>query len=942
MVAHAATIGLRPGPVVLADPGEPALRGRQSAHPAGFGHWMFDFARAIGKVTAPMKTLLLLSFPLAAFFAWPGSGGKVTLSPDGRIATPEAARDAARGLKKPVRIVVADGTYACPTPLVLSAEDSGVTWEAAPGAHPVFSGGRRVTGWQDGGNGLWKTDLPEVKAGRWYFEQLWVNGRRATRARSPDAGFFNAIGHASPGVFPQPENVKDRGEWLRKLRYHSFTARKPEFDALARLTDTEQADAVILFPHTWSVHHYRVRELNRSERGVLMDGPMVYEILTHEADGRYWVENFRGALDAPGEWFLARDGELLYRPLPGEDMTAAEVVAPVSETLLRLDGASNVTFKGLSFRHQNWLTPSKGYGEGQAAIGIGGAVTIRRGTNVVFDGCEIAHVGGYGISFEADVHDAALLNSHLHDLGGGGVKIGPFGGDPRRNPTDRVTVDNCIIQHGGRIFPEAVGVIVTHSGDNVISHCDIADFFYSSISIGWVWGYGESRAQRNRVENNHLHHIGWGVISDMGGVYLLGPAFGTVLRGNHIHDIASYRYGGWGLYTDEGSTGVLMENNLVHDTSESTFHQHYGYYNTVRNNILAFGGKAQIQRSRPETHLSFIYENNIVVWDRDVKLLDGSKYNWNFPEKPDRGYPRETYLMRNNLYWPVGGVFTNRLALEWTWDEWKKSGRDAGSLMADPKFADLAKRDFTLAADSPAFTLGFQPWDVAQAGVRGAAWRAKAAATVNYPDFAERSRPWPSPDFVLDNETFEFTDISQCWLPRQEIHQEAKGDHIGVTDSQAAGGKRSLMLKDAKGLQFSYNPHLVIKPGYTNGTATVGFDFRFDPGAKFYFEWRDNGQDYRAGPSIWFNGGDALEIKNGPRVDGIAPGRWMRLEVTTPLGEKAGKCEIRITLPGEPAPRILRDIPCETGWMDFARLVISMTSDADTALYLDNLDITKK
>lgn len=887
--------------------------------------------------------------------------GKVTLDPGGRISTPQAARDAARKMEKPVRIVVEDGRYEMAAPLELGPEDSGVTWESSKRAKPVFSGGRRITGWQQAEGGLWKADLPEVRAGNWYFEQLWVNGVRATRARSPNAGFFNAASHASPGVFPQPASVTNRGDWLAKLRFHSFIARKPAFEDLAKLTDAEQPDVAVLFPHTWSVHHYRIRELNRAERGVLMDGPTGYEILTHEQDGRFWVENYRAALDAPGEWFLARGGELLYRPREGEDMAKAEIIAPVAETLLKTDGASDVTFRGISFQHQNWTMGAKGYGEGQAAVGIGGAVTLRRGTNLVFDGCEIARVGGYGISFEADVRGSSILNSRLHDLGGGGVKIGPFGGDPLKTPTGRITVDNCIIQHGGRIFPEAVGVIVTHSGDNAITHCDIGDFFYSSISLGWVWGYGESVAQRNRVENNHLHHLGWGVISDMGGVYLLGPAFGTVIRGNHIHDIASYRYGGWGLYTDEGSTGVLMENNLVHDTSESGFHQHYGYYNTVRNNIFAFGSKAQIQRSRPETHLSFIFEHNIIVWNPDVKLLDGTKYNWNFPEKPERGYPRETYIMRNNLYWPVGGVNTNRLAQEWTWAEWQKSGRDRGSVLADPKFADLAKRDFTPAGDSPAMKVGFQPWDFSQAGVRDLpgttrfpvrnpadgkvlhmTWRELAAATVDYPDFAERSRPWPSPDFEMENETFEFVDAGQCWLPRQEIHQEAKGDHIGVTEAQAAGGKRSLQFKDAKGLKFSYNPHLVIQPRYTNGTATVGFDFRFDPGAKFYFEWRNDGQDYKTGPSIHFNGDGALQIRNGPRVEGIAAGQWMRLEMTAALGAKAGTCEVRVTLPGEKEPRTFRDIPCEADWNAFTRLVLSMTSDADTSLYLDNLSIGRK
>ncbi|MFO1490765.1 MAG: right-handed parallel beta-helix repeat-containing protein [Kiritimatiellia bacterium] len=780
-----------------------------------------------------------------------------------------------------------------------------------------------------------------MREGKWYFEQLWVNGVRATRARSPNTGFFNAVRTRPRAYSPAAGRAGPRGVAAEtgSSRFHRPGS---EFAALAGLTEAERPDAVVLFPHTWSVHHYRIQEMNRVERGVLMDGPMGYEILTHEQDGRYWIENFHAALDQPGEWFLSRNGELFYRPLPGEEIAGTEVIVPVADMLLKTDGANDVTFTGISFQHQNHLTPKNGYGEGQAAVSIAGALTFRRGTGIALDGCEIAHTGGYGVSFEADVRDSSLLHSHLRDLGGGGVKIGPFGGDPLKNPTGRITVDNCIIQHGGRIFPEAVGVLVTHSGGNRITQCDIGDFFYTAISAGWVWGYGESVAQGNLVENNHLHHLGWGVISDMGGVYLLGPAFGTVVRGNHIHDIASYRYGGWGLYTDEGSTGVLMENNLVHDTSESGFHQHYGYYNTVRNNIFAFGGRAQIQRSRPETHLGFIFENNIVAWNPDSKLLDGSKYNWDFPEKTERGYPRETYILRNNLYWPVGGVFTNKLAGEWTWADWQKSGRDRGSILADPRFADLAARDFMLSTDSPALPLGFKPWDLSLAGVRGEAWRAVAATTVRYPDFAERSRPWPAPDFEIENETFEYMDAGQCWLPRQEIHQEARGDHIGVTGDVAATGRFSLKFQDAKGLQFSYDPHLVLTPRYTNGVATVRFDFRFDPGAKFYFEWRDDGQDYKTGPSIHFGGDGTMRIKNGPAVEGIVAGQWMRLEMTAPLGpDAAGRCEVRLTLPGDKEPRLFRDISCEAGWTSFSRLVISMTSDADTALYLDNLSITR-
>ncbi|MFO1521400.1 MAG: hypothetical protein U1G05_05025 [Kiritimatiellia bacterium] len=155
----------------------------------------------------------------------------VELKPGGGTASPQAARDAARRLPKPVRIIVADGRYELPAALELTAEDSGVAWEAAPGAKPVFSGGRKIAGWKDAGSGLWRSDLPEVREGKWYFEQLWVNGVRATRARSPNTGFFNAVAHASPGVFPRRRTCRTArrgcGNWLITVSSPGLGVRRP-------------------------------------------------------------------------------------------------------------------------------------------------------------------------------------------------------------------------------------------------------------------------------------------------------------------------------------------------------------------------------------------------------------------------------------------------------------------------------------------------------------------------------------------------------------------------------------------------------------------------------------------------------------------------------------------------------------------------------------------
>jgi len=887
-------------------------------------------APAAGAAQGESRDLLLHVAP-AGSDAWSGRLPAANADgTDGPLATLARAQERVRelkaapgGLQTPVSVLLRGGVYTQARPLVFTPADSGtqecpVTYAAYPGETPVLSGGVPVTGWQPDDSDqsrrrcdgkLWRVDLPQNAArDAWRFNQLFVNGQRRPRARIPNQrDFLRADGPAAKG---------DR---------RSFYFQEGDLKEWQNLRDV-----VLVVYHSWETSIHHIQSLDLEACLVTLREPAPWPMGDWEKQQRYVVENVFEGLDAPGEWYVDQGtGRLTYYPLPGETMAATEAVAArLTSTLVQFKGEPTkgafveyLRFRGIAFRHTNSQL-RRLHNPGQAEIYQPGQIQAVGLRQASFEGCEVAHTGAHAIGLAEGCTDVRIERCHLHDLGGGGVYIGGGWGVGETAPTERISVDNCFIRDGSYQFHGAHGVWIGRSSNNTVTHNEISDFDYSGISCGWSWGFQPTSANHNILDYNHIHHLGNGDgLSDMGGIYTLGISPGTTERYNHIHDVFNYApvSHGSGIYPDEGSSEILIENNVVYRVRTCPLFQHYGKDNTIRNNLFALGGEGQLQRCREDIPCHYVATGNLVYADIP-KMLGGVWKNGD-------------WKLERNLYWSTAGAPTFA-GLDFA--AWQAKGNDAGSVVADPLFADPAKGDFGLRPNSPALALGFKPIDLSSTGLYGdPAW---VALPKQYPNRTLKEVPPPPESPFIANLDFEGQ------LPDQPpvdgaLHEGENGASIRVSADTAASGAQSLKFTDAPGQKDPWTPHLYYRRTYSSGKVQLSWDMlnTKEAPARFYIEVREyEGSPYVVGPTVSV-APDGRMTASGREVGTIPLGEWCHVDITITLGEGTpGTYQFALRVPGREA--ITAELPYQNHtFREVQWLGVSSTTEGASTFYLDNV-----
>lgn len=591
------------------------------------------------------------------------------------FATLEAAQKAVRetrknGTKGPVEVLVKGGTYYLEQTIEFTPDDNGtttdpVTWKAAPGEKVVLSGGKRLKGsWQKGKDGVWFMNLPEAKGwkrnsqepekymkkpdGPLNFRELFVNGKRATRARYPNKDQDNPFMYAV-------SSTKDQ-------------IRVP--DGILKKSWGNEDDAQINIVPRWRFFNQwnDVVGIDAGNSSVII-GPREqhFEI---DKGSWFWIEGVKDELDAPGEWYLDhQEGRLFYKPIAGESPDRSEFIVPVLNRIFYLKGdlengihVSDISFRGFEIRHTTYTL-----GQIEARVHTDCAVMFENTKNCSVTDCRFDNIGGYALWLHLDSRNNIFDHNTVTNSGGGGVLMT----GARLSYMD----DTKIYTPGEKaatVFP-----IMNRITANTVEHCGKIRYYGGGVHM-------DSRPASMAMEpGNHIAHNHFRDLS-RNGIFAFRNQGGNVIEFNEIHDcmqttidgaaihlatmnrlaapnhiLNNYLYDIWGyeqlpegkprrtlangIFLDWATSNTTVRNNVIWNAGDKEIKPIMGNWNLVMDNNLA--SKTRIDPFMPNeigpkgTAANCIYpeqlrNTGVVVTSSDKNLVT---YNGNWENKQIAG-----------------------------------------------------------------------------------------------------------------------------------------------------------------------------------------------------------------------------------------------------------------------------------------------------------------
>ncbi|MDB4919569.1 right-handed parallel beta-helix repeat-containing protein [Mucilaginibacter sp.] len=516
-----------------------------------------------------------------------------------------------------IHIIVKDGEYILDEPLFIRPEDSGTASsptliENAPNARPVISGGAAVNNWKraaihisglptEAQGRVWEAHVPKVGGNTLLFRQLWINGKKAVRARESDTdedmGRILSLNKVKQEIYiavPKVGLPKDPGQmemvihqmWaIANLRMKSITVEGNK----ANLT-FYQPESRLEFEHPWPA-------------------PVIDKDHKMNGNSAFYLTNSLSFLNRPGEWYEDLPaGKIYYWPRKGENLSAAKVIAPSLEKLVQVTGTlerpvSYVFFKGLSFVYTTWLRPSlqghvplqagmylleayklkikgtheKAGLENQAWIGRPpAAVELTYVNHTGFENCTFNHLASTGLDYVKGTHDDEIKGNLFRDIGGTGIQVGMYSDEGfethlpynPREPLEVCTnehIENNLVTDVTNEDWGCLGISAGYVKGILIAHNEIADVSYSGISVGWGWTKAANAMSDNIIKANKVHHYAKHMY-DVAGIYTLSTQLNSIIDSNYIDNIYKVSYAHdpqhwFYLYTDEGSSYFTVKDN---------------------------------------------------------------------------------------------------------------------------------------------------------------------------------------------------------------------------------------------------------------------------------------------------------------------------------------------------------------------------------------------